>query len=48
MDAFWGDRYARLEDPFGHTWAISTRQRDLSPEEIERAAKAFFASFEGA
>ncbi|MFC0633043.1 VOC family protein [Brevundimonas balnearis] len=21
-DAFWGDRYGRLKDPFGHSWSI--------------------------
>jgi PhnB protein len=21
-DQFWGDRYGRLEDPFGHSWSI--------------------------
>jgi uncharacterized glyoxalase superfamily protein PhnB len=33
-DAFWGDRYGRLEDPFGHRWSIATRKEDLSREEI--------------
>jgi PhnB protein len=22
-DQFWGDRYGRLQDPFGHSWSIS-------------------------
>lgn len=22
-DAFWGDRYARLRDPFGHVWSLA-------------------------
>ena len=22
-DAFWGDRYGQLKDPFGHTWSIA-------------------------
>lgn len=38
-DAFWGDRYGRLEDPFGHAWSVATHVRDLSPEEIQAAAK---------
>lgn len=33
-DAFWGDRYGRLEDPFGHQWSIATRKEDLSMSEI--------------
>ena len=23
QDAFWGSRYARLRDPFGHIWAFN-------------------------
>jgi PhnB protein len=36
-DMFWGDRYALLEDPFGHHWSVATHQRDLSPEQIMAA-----------
>lgn len=36
-DMFWGDRYGKLEDPFGHHWSIATHQRDLSPAEISAA-----------
>jgi uncharacterized glyoxalase superfamily protein PhnB len=39
-DAFWGDRYGQLEDPFGHSWSVATHLRDLSPEEIQAAMKA--------
>ncbi|MFZ2854392.1 MAG: VOC family protein [Rhodocyclaceae bacterium] len=40
-DMFWGDRYGRLEDPFGHQWSVATHMRDLSPEETAAAmAKA--------
>ena len=35
-DMFWGDRYAQLEDPFGHRWSVATHQRDLTPEEIQQ------------
>ena len=38
-DMFWGDRYGLLEDPFGHQWSLATHVRDLSPEEIQEAAK---------
>ena len=37
---FWGDRYGRLEDPFGHQWSVATHIRDVSPEEIQQAASA--------
>jgi uncharacterized glyoxalase superfamily protein PhnB len=36
-DMFWGDRYGRLEDPFGHQWSVATHVRDVSPEEITAA-----------
>jgi PhnB protein len=36
-DMFWGDRYGRLEDPFGHQWSVASHVRDLSPEEIAAA-----------
>jgi PhnB protein len=39
-DMFWGDRYGRLEDPFGHQWSIATHQRDCSPEEMKKAMAA--------
>jgi PhnB protein len=38
-DAFWGDRYGKLEDPFGHHWSVATHVRDLTPAEIEQAMK---------
>ena len=41
-DMFWGDRYGKFSDPFGHQWAVATHTRDLSPEEIAQgAAEAF-------
>lgn len=42
-DMFWGDRYGKLVDPFGHEWSVATHIRDLSPQEIEAAAKSFFS-----
>ena len=33
-DMFWGDRYAVVTDPFGHSWSLATHIRDLSPEEV--------------
>jgi uncharacterized glyoxalase superfamily protein PhnB len=38
-DTFWGDRYGKLEDPFGHHWSVATHVRDVSPEEMQRAAQ---------
>jgi PhnB protein len=36
-DMFWGDRYGRVEDPFGHHWSIATHVRDVTPEEMREA-----------
>ncbi len=36
-DQFWGDRYGKLRDPFGHSWSIATHIKDQSPEEMKRA-----------
>jgi PhnB protein len=43
MDMFWGDRHARIRDPFGHEWSIATHTEDLTPEEMDQRAKAFYA-----
>lgn len=43
MDAFWGDRYGQLKDPFGHVWEVATHKKDMTKEEMERAAKEAFA-----
>ncbi|MEW6345168.1 MAG: VOC family protein [Paraburkholderia sp.] len=39
-DMFWGDRFAQLEDPFGHRWSVATHQRDASMEEMQEAVRA--------
>lgn len=43
MDMFWGDRYAKLVDPFGHKWSIATHIEDLSPKEMTRRGQAEMA-----
>jgi len=43
-DMFWGDRYGKLVDPFGHLWDMATHKEDLTPDEISKRAKSFFAS----
>jgi len=35
-DQFYGDRNAQIRDPFGHSWFISTRIEDVSPEEMQK------------
>jgi uncharacterized glyoxalase superfamily protein PhnB len=41
MDAFWGDRFGSIEDPFGHVWSIATHKKDMTPDEIKMAQEAF-------
>jgi uncharacterized glyoxalase superfamily protein PhnB len=42
MDMFWGDRYGKLADPFGHSWSLATHKEDLTPEQMQaRHAEAF-------
>jgi PhnB protein len=36
-DMFWGDRYGKLEDPFGHHWSVATHVREVSMEEARKA-----------
>ena len=38
-DMFWGDRYGKLEDPFGHHWSVGTHVRDVGMEEMQQAMK---------
>ena len=40
-DMFWGDRYGRVEDPFGHSWAIATQVKKMTPQEQREAQEAF-------
>jgi uncharacterized glyoxalase superfamily protein PhnB len=42
-DMFWGDRYAKVADPFGHEWGLGTHKEDLSTREIGRRAQEFFS-----
>ena len=42
-DAFWGDRYCKVTDPFGHEWGLAARMKELSPEEMQQAAEAWMA-----
>src|SRR5919198_3122879 len=43
MDAFWGDRYGQLKDPFGHISEVATHKKDMTREEMEKAAREAFA-----
>jgi PhnB protein len=41
-DAFWGERYGQITDPFGHRWGLAQHLRDVPRQEIEQAAAATF------
>ena len=43
-DMFWGERFARVRDPFGHEWGIATRLREMTAAEIQAAAAKLFDS----
>ena len=43
QDMFWGGRYGKIVDPFGHEWGINQQLKELSKEETEAAANEFFA-----
>jgi PhnB protein len=47
-DQFYGDRSGIVEDPFGHTWSISTHKEDVPPDEMQRRAEAFMKKQGGA
>jgi PhnB protein len=42
-DMFWGDRYGKLEDPYGHQWGLLTHKEDVPPKEMARRAQAAMA-----
>jgi PhnB protein len=45
-DAFWGDRYGKLEDPFGHHWSVATPVREVSMEEARKAMNQMATSMQ--
>lgn len=38
---FWGDRFGKLVDPFGHHWSIATHMEDVTPEQMRERMAAF-------
>jgi PhnB protein len=39
-DQFYGERMGGVRDPFGNIWWIATHIEDVSPEEVQRRARA--------
>jgi PhnB protein len=42
-DMFWGDRYGKVVDPFGHSWSLATHKEDVAPEEMKKRAEKAMA-----
>lgn len=43
-DMFWGDRYGKLKDPFGHSWSMATHKEDVAPAEMAKRMKDAMAT----
>jgi PhnB protein len=41
-DQFWGDRCGTLKDPQGYAWTVATHTEDLTEQEMNERAEAFF------
>jgi len=42
QDMFWGARYGKIVDPFGHEWGINQQTREQTAEETQASADEFF------
>jgi PhnB protein len=42
-DQFWGDRYGKLTDPFGHNWGLAQHVEDVAPDEMMRRSAEWSA-----
>jgi len=40
---FWGDRYGKIRDPFGHRWGLAQHIEDVAPEEMKKRSEVFTA-----
>jgi len=40
---FWGDRYGKVRDPFGHVWGLAQHIEDVPADEMKRRSDAYFA-----
>jgi PhnB protein len=45
-NAFWGDRYAKVTDPFGHSWGMASRIEELSLEQISQRGREWMAKMQ--
>ena len=42
-DMFWGDRFGKLEDPYGNQWAVATHKEDVPPRQMAERVKVAMA-----
>jgi PhnB protein len=42
-DMFWGDRFGKVIDPFGHHWNLATHIEDVAPAEMKRRSDEWMA-----
>ena len=42
-DMFWGDRMGNFTDPYGYAWTLATHTQEMTEQELEEGAKAFYA-----
>jgi PhnB protein len=40
---FWGDRFGKITDPFGHRWGLATHVEDVAPDELARRSAEWTA-----
>ena len=45
MNMFWGDRFGKVLDPYGHEWSIATHIEDVPPEEMGKRAEQAMKEF---
>ncbi len=46
-DMFWGDRYGKVLDPFGHFWGIASRIEEVTPQELKKRSQSFAKEMAG-
>ena len=42
QDMFWGARYGKIVDPFGHEWGINQQMQEKTPEQTQADADEYF------
>jgi PhnB protein len=48
QNQFWGDRYGKIRDPFGHQWGLAQHVEDVAPAEMERRSREWMAKLSNA